>query len=83
MVRVEYETGTRNLPRFTPPGKTPYVTFVCLGPGKMALGNLFDIAPCDGKPATTALQGQTGHEQALTVKADASTAWRILITSGS
>ena len=81
--RVDFAIGPSTLPAFTPHGRRLYVTFVCLGKGKFALGTLFDYSPCDGVSSTTALEGQTNAAQRLTVKTEPSTTWRILITSGS
>ena len=83
MVRIDYQVGPKSLPAFTPKGEKLYVTFSCLGPGKLALGTLFTMSPCDGTSTTTALRGQTDKRQTLTLDTDMSTQWRLLITSGS
>jgi hypothetical protein len=79
---VSDATGTAILNTFTLKDGTLYVTFSCLGPGKFALGTLFDLSPCDGAGPTVALQVKKRVRQKLTVKVSPSTEWRLLIQDG-
>ena len=83
LVYVPLARGPQQLPEFTPLGAKLYITFSCLGKGKLSLGTVFDYSPCDGVAATTAIEeGRTGVAQHLRVNTEKDTTWRILITSG-
>lgn len=56
-----------------------YVSYQCLGPGKLRFGSLFAIEPCDGEPGTVTLRGQAGVHAGLKVEVADGTRWRVLV----
>lgn len=82
LAQEPHAIGPKRLAEFTPTQSTLYVTFACLGPGKIALGHLFDMSPCDGSSGTIGLKDQKGVRERLTFNVSPTTEWRLLIQDG-